>query len=172
MLLQNKINKAKKGDSIAFQELIEEEKAKLYRTAYLYVKDENDALEIVQETVYKAYITIKNVKEEKHFSTWLTRILINNALDFLKKKSRLIPTDSLINFSRIREVQHEENMDLLHAIDQLEPRYKTVVILRYYNDYTIRQIAETLKCPEGTVKTNLHRALSRLKIELREEYIQ
>ncbi|MES9681503.1 hypothetical protein CN514_06975 [Bacillus sp. AFS001701] len=56
-MLQNKINKAKKGDSIAFQELIEEEKAKLYRTAYLYVKDENDALEIVQETVYKAYIT-------------------------------------------------------------------------------------------------------------------
>ncbi|MEH7451231.1 sigma-70 family RNA polymerase sigma factor [Gottfriedia acidiceleris] len=171
-MLQNKINKAKKGDSIAFQELIEEEKAKLYRTAYLYVKDENDALEIVQETVYKAYIAIKNVKEEQHFSTWLIRILINNALDFLKKKSRLIPTNSLNSFSRIREVQHEENMDLLHAIDQLEPRYKTVVILRYYNDYTIRQIAETLKCPEGTVKTNLHRALSKLKIDLREEYIQ
>jgi len=172
MLLQNKINKAKKGDNIAFQELIEEEKAKLYRTAYLYVKDENDALEIVQETVYKAYIAIKKVKEEQHFSTWLTRILINNALDFLKKKSRLIPIDSLDNSSCIREIQHEENMDLLHAIDQLEPRYKTVIILRYYNDYTIRQIAETLNCPEGTVKTNLHRALSKLKIDLREEYIQ
>ncbi|MFF2875175.1 sigma-70 family RNA polymerase sigma factor [Gottfriedia sp. NPDC057991] len=172
MFLQNKINKAKKGDSIAFQELIEEEKANLYRTAYLYVKDENDALDIVQETVYKAYISIKKVKEVQHFSTWLTRILINNALDFLKKKSRLIPIDSLDNSSLVREEQHEENMDLLHAIDQLEPRYKTVIILRYYNDYTIKQIAETLKCPEGTVKTNLHRALSKLKIDLREEYIQ
>ncbi|WP_088013925.1 sigma-70 family RNA polymerase sigma factor [Gottfriedia acidiceleris] len=172
MFLQNKINKAKKGDSKAFQELIEEEKAKLYRTAYLYVKDENDALDIVQETVYKAYISIKKVKEVQHFSTWLTRILINNALDFLKKKSRLIPIDSWDNSSLVREEQHEENMDLLHAIDQLKPRYKTVIILRYYNDYTIKQIAETLKCPEGTVKTNLHRALSKLKVDLREEYIQ
>lgn len=172
-MLQNKINKAKKGDNIAFQELIEEEKAKLYRTAYLYVKDENDALDIVQETVYKAYIAIKKVKEEQHFSTWLTRILINNALDFLKKKSRIIiPIESLEHPSHVREEQHEENMDLLHAIDQLESRYKTVIILRYYNDYTIKQIAETLKCPEGTVKTNLHRALSKLKIDLREEYIK
>ncbi|MES9682617.1 sigma-70 family RNA polymerase sigma factor [Gottfriedia acidiceleris] len=169
--MQEKINQAKKGDSKAFQELIDVEKEKLYRTAYLYVKDENDALEIVQETVYKAFIAIKNVKEEQYFSTWLTRILINNALDWMQKKRRMIPMERIVESNQIGREQIEENMDLLHAIDQLNPKYKTVIILRYFNDFTIKQIAQTMKCPEGTVKTNLYRAINQLKMDLREEYI-
>jgi RNA polymerase sigma-70 factor, ECF subfamily len=173
MLFQDKVKKAKRGNDKAFQELIEAEKEKLYRMAYLYVKNESDAIDIVHETIYKAYISIKKLKETNYFSTWLTRILINTALDFIKKNQRVIPVEGLDQYGKNIERLHiEERMDLVDAIDQLEEKYKTVIILRYYNDLTIKEIAKILNYPEGTVKTNLHRAINQLRIYLRKEYIQ
>jgi RNA polymerase sigma-70 factor, ECF subfamily len=175
MLFQDKVKKAKRGDDKAFQELVEAEKERLYRMAYLYVKNESDAIDIVYETIYKAYISIKKLKETNYFSTWLTRILINTALDFIKKNKRVIPVEELErygNYKNIEKLHIEERMDLVDAIDQLEEKYKTVIILRYYNDLTIKEIAKILNYPEGTVKTNLHRAINQLRIYLRKEYIQ
>lgn len=85
-----------KGSHKAFQELMEEQKVKLYKIAFMYVKNEEDALEVFQETIYKALISIKNLKDERYFSTWLTRILINTALDLIKKKSRVVPMDRFV----------------------------------------------------------------------------
>ncbi len=131
--------------------------------AYLYVKNENDALDIVQETITKAYANMRNVKEERYFSTWLTKILINTALDVLRKKSKIIPLKEAMVEKPSPNMQIEENMDLLQAIEQLEEKYKTVIILRYYRDLPVQQIADYLNCPEGTVKSNLHRAIQKLR---------
>jgi RNA polymerase sigma-70 factor, ECF subfamily len=87
MLIQDQVKKAKRGNTKAFQKLVEAEKEKLYRMAYLYVKNESDAIDIVHETIYKAYISIKKLKETDYFSTWLMRILINTSLDLLRKIS-------------------------------------------------------------------------------------
>lgn len=168
---RDQIKKAKKGDEKAFQQLIQEEKNKLFRIAYLYVKNENDALDIVQETVYKAFISIKQLKEPNYFSTWLTRILINCALDFIRKNKNIIPFAEVEDTSEERQ-PIEEKLDLVEAIRKLENPYKTVIILRYYKDLTIKQIADLLNCPEGTVKTNIHRAISKLKLDLKEECIK
>jgi len=81
MSIEKRVNKAKKGNEKAFQALIEIEKHKLYRIAYLYVKKEEDALDVVQETIYKAFISIKQLKDAAYFSTWITRILINTAIN-------------------------------------------------------------------------------------------
>ncbi|MCI1590860.1 sigma-70 family RNA polymerase sigma factor [Heyndrickxia oleronia] len=171
MSTRDQIKKAKKGDEKAFQQLIQEEKNKLFRIAYLYVKNENDALDIVQETVYKAFISIKQLKEPNYFSTWLTRILINCALDFIRKNKNIIPFAEVEDTSEERQ-PIEEKLDLVEAIRKLENPYKTVIILRYYKDLTIKQIADLLNCPEGTVKTNIHRAISKLKLDLKEECIK
>jgi RNA polymerase sigma-70 factor (ECF subfamily) len=168
---RDQIKKAKKGDEKAFQQLIQEEKNKLFRIAYLYVKNENDALDIVQETVYKAFISIKQLKEPNYFSTWLTRILINCAVDFIRKNKNIIPFAEVEDTSEERQ-PIEEKLDLVEAIRKLENPYKTVIILRYYKDLTIKQIADLLNCPEGTVKTNIHRAISKLKLDLKEECIK
>lgn len=146
MFSKDKIKKAKKGNDRVFQELIEEEKNKLYRIAYLYVKNEDDALDIVQETVYKAYISIKNLKNINYFSTWITRILINSALDFIKKKSRIIPIDEFSHLPNIEEHEHEmeDSIDLVEAIERLNEPYKTVIILRYYKDFTIFKVKKKL----------------------------
>jgi RNA polymerase sigma-70 factor, ECF subfamily len=167
-LIEKKVKKAKRGDEKAFQELIHLEKNKLYRMAYMYVKNENDALDIVQDAIYKAFISIKSLKNHRYFSTWLSRILINSALDFIKKNERVILTNEVDVLPKEQNLRIEEKMDLAGAIERLDIQYKTVIILRYYEDLTIKQIAEMLHCPEGTIKTRLHRAINLLKSDLRE----
>jgi RNA polymerase sigma-70 factor (ECF subfamily) len=168
MKTEKLIKKAKRGDKKAFSNLIELEQSKLYRTAFLYTKNKDDALDIVQETVYKALISIENLKEAKYFSTWLIKILINNALDFLKKKNKVVMngSDEMDNIP-YKEVEIDNSIDLFNAIDSLNERYKTIIILRYYQDLTITQIANLLELPEGTVKSSLHRAIQELKITVK-----
>ncbi|MGG4456213.1 sigma factor [Brevibacillus porteri] len=79
------VARAKTGDSEAFQMLMHQEKANLYKMAFVYTRNEEDALEVFQETVYKALISISTVKDDQYFTTWLTRILINTAIAYLAK---------------------------------------------------------------------------------------
>ncbi len=96
MLKELKVKRAINGDEKAFIELIEKQREKLYRVAYAYVKNEEDALDIVQETVYKAYISIDTLRKPKYFNTWLTKILINISLATLKKNKNIIYLDEEI----------------------------------------------------------------------------
>ncbi|MFJ7733180.1 sigma-70 family RNA polymerase sigma factor [Lysinibacillus sp. NPDC097231] len=159
---------AKKGNNQAFVELLQEEKVKLYKMAYIYMKNENDALDVVQETIARAYANIHTVKEEQYFATWLMRILINTALEMLRKNQKIIP---LLEQQPEQEQisTNDEKLDLLQAIEQLEEKYKTVILLRYYRDLQIKEIADLLGCPEGTVKTNVHRGIQQLKKYLNKE---
>lgn len=166
------VSRAKKGDADAFQELIHGEKDKLYRMAYVYMRNEEDALEVFQDTLYKAFSSLSTLKNDKYFSTWLTRILINTALAHLKEKRRVVSMDqhTLENVGDKNQVTREEKLDLLQAMEDLEEKYKTVLLLRFYKDYTIRQISAILSSPEGTVKTHIHRGLAFLRKKLKGAY--
>lgn len=161
------LKKAQAGNEEAFLKLLELEKKKLYRMAYTYVRNETDALDIVQETVFKAYSSIGSVKEASYFSTWLTRILINSALDFIRKSSKVVPIgqELLEQVEDGSSASTEDALDLQEAIGRLDEKYKTVLLLRFYRDLTVPQIADVLECPEGTVKTQLHRAINQLRME-------
>lgn len=169
MTIEKNVYKAKKGNEKAFEELIKNEKNKLFRMAFLYVKNEENALDIVQDTIYKAFISIRHLKEPHYFSTWITKILINTALDFIKKNNRMVPFSDIEIFGNSYKTNIVESLDLVGAIERLEEQYKTVIILRYYKDLSIKQIGEILECPEGTVKTRLHRAINQLKSDLKRE---
>ena len=80
-------------------------------------------------------------------------------------------TEILEQFEESVDVKREAKLDLLQAMDEIEEKYKTVLLLRFYQDYTIQQIAEFLSCPEGTVKTNIRRGLERLRSKLKGAYI-
>jgi len=167
-----KIKLAQKGDDNAFYELINERKNQLYKTAYAYVKNKEEAMDIVSETVYKAYISIKKLKEPSLFNTWLTRILINTSLDCLKKTSKIIPLDENLRTDEfIIPKDNEQIIDLKVAVDRLNGKLKTIVILKYFQDMTLVEIAKILKCPLGTVKTMLHKALGELRLDLKEELL-
>lgn len=165
-----KVLRARHGDDNAFSDLIRERKEILYRTAFTYVKNRDDALDIVSETIYKAYISIKKLKEPQFFNTWLIRILINTSLDHIKRSKKILPFKGDIAINEpITSRDSVELLDLYYAVDKLDPKYKTIVILKYFQDFTLGQIAEVLECPIGTVKTYLHKALKELRIELKEE---
>lgn len=157
----NLIRKAIQGDSDAFEQLLIEHTDRLYRTAYLYVKNREDALDVVQETAYKAFSSIRQLRNEKYFLTWVTKILINCAYDIQKKRRNEISSENEVAvFSRVK---NEEKLDLGVAIGKLPAKHQTSIILFYYYDMSLKEISTTLEVPENTIKTYLSRGKKQLR---------
>ncbi|PAF23116.1 RNA polymerase [Terribacillus saccharophilus] len=158
------VKKAMNGNEKAFEKLVKNESEKLYKTAFLYVRNKEDALDVLQDTIYKAYVSLEQVKQPEYFMTWLTKILIRTAYDFLRKKRKVIFNDSFVNIQSTENSNDiEDKLDLWNAISKLNKDYQTVIILFYYHDLPIRCIGESLGMSENTVKTNLRRAKGDLK---------
>lgn len=166
------IRKAISGEKEAFSNLIKQNKLYLYKTAYMYVKDEDKSLEVLQETIVRGIASISKLKNPMYFKTWITRILINVAIDMNRKNSKV---EQLTEASEVIEEKNsislEEKLDLYNAVDLLNENYKTVVIMKYFNDMKIKDIAEVMNVPENTVKTYLNRAKVSLKKILKEGYL-
>ena len=166
------IKESMKGNKESFGILIKKNKEYLYKMAFLYVKDEQDALEVIHETVYRAFLNIEKLKKAKFFNTWITRILINVSIDFLKKKGKNEMLDESTPIIKERcEISTEEKLDLYNAIDLLNDNYKTVIIMMYFNDMKIKDISKVMEIPENTVKTYLRRAKQALGEVLKEGYL-
>ena len=162
--------RAARGDVKAYGKLMEALKEYLYRTAFLYLKNEDAALDVVGDCILAGFRNIRTLRKPEYFKTWLTRILFNAAKDYV---SKAIPME---DFDRIQAAQPErgasleEKWDLYHAIDLLPERYRAVVIMKYFDDMKISEIAQTMEIPEGTVKAYLNRARNELRSYLREDY--
>ncbi|MGM7681337.1 sigma-70 family RNA polymerase sigma factor [Cytobacillus sp. Hm23] len=153
-----------------FLYLINNNQEKMYKIAYSYVKNKDDALDIVQETVYKAYISYDKVKKEQYENTWLTRILINVSIDFIKKNKRVVSIDTnfIENLSDERKDLVHEQIVVREALEKLNEKQKTVIILRYFEDMKLEEIAKILNLPVSTIKSTLYRALKEMNINLKE----
>ncbi|MCL1698794.1 sigma-70 family RNA polymerase sigma factor [Lysinibacillus sp. Bpr_S20] len=169
---EKKVKLAIKGDQEALLFLLSQEKEKLYRTAYSYVRNQADALDAFQQTVLLAIESIHQLREPKYFTTWLMKICINVSLGILQKQKKVILMEELKFQSNSTEIAtSDEKVDLLDAIYRLDEKYKTVLLLKYYGDLTFEQIAEILGEPIGTVKSNGKRALEKIKKGLKGAYI-
>ncbi|WP_058304587.1 sigma-70 family RNA polymerase sigma factor [Gorillibacterium timonense] len=157
--------KARRGDDDAFARLADSCKERLYRIAFAYLRNEPDALEAVQETVCRAYMKIGKLKEPEYFLTWITRILLNYCAD--ERKRRIRAGNELADYDAVVWDQGADP-DLQAAITGLEPKYRRIVVLMYFEGYTLTEIARILEIPDGTVKTRLHKALSELRRHLGE----
>lgn len=172
MVNEKKVKQSIRGDREALLFLLKQEKDKLYRTAYSYVRNEEDALDVFQQTALLAIESIHQLREPKYFTTWLMKICINVSLGVLQKQKNVILIDELKFQSLSTEIAtSDERMDLLDAIYRLDEKYKTVLLLKYYEDLTFEQIAEVLGEPLGTVKSNGQRALAKIKKTLKGVYI-
>ncbi|MFN7249370.1 MAG: sigma-70 family RNA polymerase sigma factor [Anaerobacillus sp.] len=157
----------KRSKASTFEALIKQEQGKLYKVAYSYVKNEQDALDIVQESIIKGYKSFHKLKDTQLFLTWMTRIVINSAIDFLRKSKDVIVLetewfDPGIN----QENKSVMELDVATVFDKLKPEQKTLLLLRFYYGYSISEIAEILEKPEGTIKSKLHRTLNQVKEKL------
>lgn len=173
MIDEGIVKKAIKGDEKAFLTLINNCKENIYRIAYAYVKNEELALDIVQETVCNAYASIEKLREPKYFNTWITRIAINESKKVYNKNKKIIYLEDkeLQNNIGSKVEDNDERMYILDAINKLKDKHKEVIILKYFDDMTINEIANVLDMPIGTVKTYLNKGLETLREYMKKEIV-
>ena len=137
----------------------------MYRLAFTYVRNEEDAMDIVQESVYKAIKNSDRVKQERFIKTWLWRIVMNTAVDFIRKNQREVAVDEFLENGQEDRYQDFETIEALKILDERE---KAVIVLRFFEEQKIPDIAKALNENVNTVKTILYRSLKKLKVELTE----
>lgn len=140
----------------------------IYRISYVYLKQEQEALENVQEVAFRAWKYRKSLKEVTYFKTWLTRITINSALRLLKKHQQLTLTyedtgavDDIESFSFENLVV--DQLYLADLLERLEVKERSLLLLRYQADYSFQEIADLLDIPVSTVKSTLYRTIQKLQ---------
>jgi RNA polymerase sigma-70 factor (ECF subfamily) len=173
---QSLIQRAQKGDSDAFAALVDGHQRYIYNLAFRVLKDENEALDLTQETFVRAWTALPNFRGQSQFRTWLYRIVTNlcyNRLPNLRRSlndlgddvMEEIPETNLANPAREFE-SNETRAHLYKAIDELDAHYKLLITLRYQNELSYDEIASTLNLPLGTVKTGIFRAKEQLRKSL------
>jgi RNA polymerase sigma-70 factor (ECF subfamily) len=146
---------------------IVENQERYYRLAYSYVRNVDDALDIVQESIYKAMSSLDSLRNPAHFKTWFYRIVVHNALDFLRQRNKIVVVDEeVITKDSTSFKDSYQDIDLKRALDSLPVKYRTVIILRYFEDLKIEDVAEVVNENVNTVKTRLYTALKKLRIEM------
>jgi RNA polymerase sigma-70 factor (ECF subfamily) len=148
---------------------IEKNEEKWYRVAYYYARDQEVAMDIVQEAITKALTKISSIKQAEFMKTWFYRILINTAIDEAKrnkKNSTFCLEDYL---TEAMEEDFTTNIQLYEKINNLKPKLKTVILLRFFEDLKLSEIAQVTKTNENTVKSRLYQALNQLKVEWEEK---
>ena len=144
-------------------EYVRTNETRLYRIAYSYVKDEETALDMVQDAIEKAIKKIYTLKHKEYVKTLFYRILVNRCMDNLKRRSvrqEICLEDYLIN------EEDKEYIDIYRSIDKLKPKFRTVIVLRYFENMKLEEIAQITNTNVSTVKTRLYKALKDLKTEL------
>ena len=152
-------------DNETFARRVDGLKGRLYRTALLYLGSEADALEAVDEAVYRALRGLKQLRQPEYFDTWITRILINTCCRELRRRKHF--TDDALPESAGPDAY--DGLPLREAVRRLPEDLRKVVILRYFTGLTLEETARSLDLPRGTVATRQRRALALLRLELGEE---
>lgn len=167
--------KIQNGDKSAFDELYKLTSERAYFVALEFTKNNQDAEDILQESYIKALSKINELDKPESFSSWLNQIVANKSKDFLKKKKPMlfeaeenevfeVLPDEDTSFSP------EENLDqtefqktVMEVLDELSEEKRACVLMMYFEELSVGEIAETLEIPEGTVKTRLFSARKDLK---------
>ncbi|HYE12335.1 MAG TPA: sigma-70 family RNA polymerase sigma factor [Patescibacteria group bacterium] len=172
-----------KGNSDLYAELIDRYSGKVYSTAYSYTQNQEEARDLVQEILIKAYNSLQGFKAEAKFSTWLYRIAVNSCIDWSRKrKSKVIMTalsfedtnifDNITSDTEGPEeivLQQEHKEAVRNAVSSLPEIYKTVLILYYFEELQVQEICNILDSPRKTIETRLYRAKKVLKSMLTQE---
>lgn len=142
-------------------------KDSIYRLAYSYVRNVENALDIVQESIYKAFSSINSLKEPEFIKTWFYKIVVNTSIDFIRKrKKEILVDDEFILYNDLGHSDVYGDIDLQKALSELPQDYRTIITLRYFEDLKIKEIAMVLDLNENTVKTKLYKGLDKLKVDI------
>jgi RNA polymerase sigma-70 factor (ECF subfamily) len=153
----------------AFARLIDAGLDRSFRTARLILRNDADAEDAVQDAVVSAWRHWRELRDRDRFDAWFGRILLNRCRDRLRTAGRTQDID-LTPALPARETDAvarlESRIDIGRAFESLNPDQRIAVVLRYWSDLSIDQIAERVQAPAGTIKSRLHHALERLRTSL------
>lgn len=164
------IRRVQRGESSAFRELVERYKRVAYAIAYDMTGTHEDAEDISQEAFIRVYQAIKGFRGEAAFSSWFYRIVVNLCISWRRKESKYnawreeyspeqTSWEDPERAFRVKEIAQHVN----RALQELSPKQRAVFVLRHYQGLSIKEIGEILRCSEGTVKSQLFRAINRLQ---------
>lgn len=149
-------------------EYIKENQDKFYKVAFTYTKNQDLSLDVVQESITKALEHISSLKHEEYVKTWFYRILINESIKSSRKNKKLVEYELLDNVSTNKKYDEEliESIDIYKNIQKLNEKLKTVIILRFFENLKIEEIAYITKTNVSTVKSRLYKGMDELKKSL------
>jgi len=169
------LDRSRKGDSEAFGVLVERYQRRVVGVALAVVHNQDDAIELAQETFVRAYENLSKFESRSSFSTWLYRIAANLAIDFWRREGRHVvlhgedaddeirrlPTSQGDSFKEVSRI--ELSARLKQALEELTPEHRAVILLREVEGMSYDEISDVLQCPRGTVMSRLHYARTRLR---------
>ena len=174
------IAKSREGDRESFTVLVERYERRVVGVALAVVHNQDDALELAQETFVRAFENLKNFESRSSFSTWLYRIAANLSIDFWRREGRynvLRGEDAENELRRLPSSQGDSykaasrtelGERLKEALEQLTPEHRAVVLLREVEGLSYDEISDVLQCPRGTVMSRLHYARNKLRSILKD----
>lgn len=140
-----------------------------YRLAFSYVKNADDALDVVQESIYKAISTMDTLKNPDFIKTWFYRIIVNTSIDLLRKRKKIVVVDDeALSSYDLGTVDQYEDIDLQKALENLPVQYRSIVVLRFFEDLKIEEIAVILDENVNTIKTRLYKSLKILRVQMKD----
>lgn len=149
-----------------------ENQQKFYRLAFSYVKNEEEALDIVQSSICKLLECYEDIQNMKYLSTYFYRMIVNESLRILKKQSREIVCggENIPEEAYTPEYQIEKGQELGQAMNMLTEEIRTVILLRFYEELSLNEIAQITQANLSTVKTRLYTGLKKLKQIINSNY--
>lgn len=165
----NLVMKCAHGDKAAFEALVERYEKPIYNIAYRVVNNSEDAMDITQNIFLKAYQNIGSFDTSRKFFSWLYRIAVNESINYSKLKhlAHEIDTDRVLPEKGLNPEQHcaqsEIHSYLQQAIESLDFKYKTAIVLKHFHGLSYKEMSEILDVPEKTVKSRLFTGRKLLK---------
>jgi len=151
-------------EEIEFNQIYEEMKDVVYRIAFTYVRNSADALDIVQDVMIRLYRYDGVFNDDLHRRQWIIRVTVNKAKDVLKVSWF---HHKEIDFTQIPDLRNKDK-NILEEILQIPLKYRSVIVLHYYEGYTYAEIAKMLRIGESAAKMRAERGRKLLKLELTE----
>lgn len=152
-----------------FCENIQQCEKSMYALAYGILKNENDAADVIQESILKAYCNYDGLRNPQKFKQWILQIVHNTAIDFIHKRFELVDTEIEEQAVPAAKIDKESKLVIWDAIQKIKIPYRTVLILFYYEDYSILQIAEIMSVSPVNIKQQLSRGRKMLAKLLNKE---